>query len=59
MLAISNPSPECYRLLIYNLVSFDYILTFGNKATILDSKRVSIIVFSNYGDVKQIYVNKI
>ena len=59
MLAISSPSPKCYRLPIYNLVSFDYNLTFGNKAAILDSKIVSVIVFSNYGDVKQIYVNKI
>ena len=59
MLAISNPSPICYRLPIYNLVSFDYNLTFSNKAAILDFKMVSIIVFLNYGDVKQIYVNKI
>ena len=59
MLAISNPSPKCYRLPIYNLVSFDDNLTFSNKAAILDSKMVSIIVFSNYGDVKQMYVNKI
>ena len=59
MLAISNPSPRCYRLPIYDLVSFDYNLTFSNKAGILDSKMVSIIVLSNYGDVKQIYVNTI
>ena len=59
MLAISSPSPKCYRLPIYDLVSFDYNLTFSNKAGILDSKMVSIIVLSNYGDVKQIYVNKI
>ena len=59
MLAISSRSPKCYRLPIYNLVSFDYNLTFNNKADILDSKMVPIIVFSNYGDVKQIYVNKI
>ena len=59
MLAISSPSPKCYRLPIYNLVSFDYNLTFRNKAAILDFKIVSIIVSSNCGDVKQIYVNKI
>ena len=59
MLAINSPSPKCYRLPICNLVSFDYNLTFSNKAAILDSKMVSIIVFSNYGDVKQIDVNKI
>ena len=59
MLAISSPSPKCYRLSIYNLVLFDYNLTFSNKAAILDSNMVSIIVFSNYGDVKQIYMNKI
>ena len=59
MLAISNPSPKCYRSPIYNLVSFDYNLTFSNRAAILDSNMVSIIVFSNYGDGKQIYVNKI
>ena len=34
-------------------------LTFSHTAAILDSKMVSIIVFSNYGDVKQIYMNKI
>ena len=59
MLAISSPWPKCYSLSIYNLVSFDYNLTFTNKAAILDSKMVSIIVFSINGDVKQIYVNKI
>ena len=59
MLAISSPSPKCYRLPIYNLVSFDYNLTFSNKAAILDFKMVSIIVFSNYGDVKLIYVDTI
>ena len=59
MLAISSPSPKCYRPPLYNLVSFYYNLTFGNEAAILDFNMVSIIVFSNYGDVKQIYVNKI
>ena len=28
-------------------------------AAVLDSKMVSIIVFLNYGDVKQIYMNNI
>ena len=59
MLAISSSSTKFYRLPIYNLVSFHYNLTFSNKAAILDSKMVFIIVFSNYGDVKQIYVNTI
>ena len=59
MLAISSPSPKCYRLPICNLVSFDYNLTFSNKAAILDSNLDSIIVFSNYVDAKQIHVNKI
>ena len=58
MLAISSPSTKCYRSPIYNLVLFDYNLIFSNKAA-LDSKMVSIIVFSNYGYVKQIHVNKI
>ena len=47
------------RLPIYNFVSFDYNLTFSHTAAILDSKMVSIAVFSNYGDVKQIHVDKI
>ena len=61
MVAISSPSPKCYRLpiYIYNFVSFDYNLTFSYTAAILDSKMVSIIVFSNYVDVEQIYVHKI
>ena len=53
------PSLKCYRLAIYIFVSFDYNLTFSHMAAILDSKMVSIVVFSNYGDVKQIYVNTI
>ena len=59
MVAISSPSPKSYRLPIYNVVSFDYNLTFSHTAAILYSKMVSIIVFSNYGDVEKIYVNKI
>ena len=59
MVAISSPSSKCYRLPIYNFVSIDYNLTVSHAAAILDSKMVSIIVFSNYGDVKQIYVNKV
>ena len=59
MVAISSPSPKSYRLPIYNFVSFDYNLTFSHTAAILYSKMVSIIVFSNYGDVEKIYVNKI
>ena len=59
MVAITSRSPKCYRLPIYNFVSFDYNLTFSHTAAILDSKMMSIIVFSNYGDVKQIDVNKI
>ena len=59
MVAINSPSPKCYRLPIYNFVSFDYNLTFSHTAAILDFKMVPIIVFSNYGDVKQIYVNTI
>ena len=59
MLAIISPSPKCYRLPIYNLVSLVFNLTFSNKAAILDLKMVSIIVFSNYGDVKLIYVDTI
>ena len=47
------------RLPIYNFVSFDYNLTFSHTSTILDFKMVSIVVFSNYGDVKQIHVNRI
>ena len=43
----------------FTLQSFDYNLTFSHTAAILDSKMVSIVVFSNYGDVKQIHVNKI
>ena len=56
---VRSPSPKCYRLPIYNFVSFDYNLTFSHTAAILDSKMVSIVVFSNYGVVKQIHVNKI
>ena len=59
VLTVRSPSPTCYRLPIYNLVSFDYNLTFSQTAAILDSIMVSIVVLSNYGDVKQIYVNKI
>ena len=59
MVAICSTSPKCYHLPIYNnFVSFDYNLTFSHTAAILDSKMLSIIVFSNYGDVKQIYVKK-
>ena len=35
------------------------ITELSHKAAILDSKMVSIIAFSNYVDVKQMYVNKI
>ena len=56
---VRSPSPKCYRLPIYNFVSFDYNLTFSHTAAILDSKMVTIIAFSNYVDVKQIYMNKI
>ena len=44
---------------IYNFVSYDYNWTFSYTAAILDSKMVFIIAFSNYVDVKQIYVNTI
>ena len=44
---------------IFIFVSYDYNGTFSHTAAILDSKIDSIIVFSNYVDVKQIYVNKI
>ena len=54
-----SPSPKCYRLPIYNFVSFDYNLIFSHTAAILNSKMGSIVVFSNYGDVKQIHVNTI
>ena len=47
-----------YRLPIYNFVSYDYNWTLSHTAVILDSKMVSIIAFSNYVDVKQIYVDK-
>ena len=50
---------KCYRLSIYNFASYDYNWTFSHTAAILDSKMVSMIAFSNYVDVKQIYVNKI
>ena len=56
---VRSPSPKCYRLPIYNFVSFDYNLTFSHTAAILDSKMVSMVVFSNYWDVKQIHVNEI
>ena len=56
---VRSPSPKCYRLPIYNFVSFDYNLTFSHTAAILDSKKMSIVLFSNYGDVRQIHVNKI
>ena len=59
MVSISSPSPISYRLPIYNFVSYVYNGTFSHTAAILDSKLVSTIAFSNYGDVKQIYVNKI
>ena len=49
---------KCYRLLIYNFVSYDYNWTFSHTAAILDCKMISIIAFSNYVDVKQINVNK-
>ena len=47
---------KCYRLPIYNFVAYDYIWTFSHTAAILDLKMMSIIAFSNYVDVKQIYV---
>ena len=56
---VRSRSPKFFRLPIYNFVSFDYKLTFTHTAAILDSKMVSIVVFSNYGYVKQIHVNKI
>ena len=56
---VRSTSPKCYRLPIYSFVSYDYNLTFSHTAAILDFKMVSIIAFSNYVDVKQIYVNKI
>ena len=59
MVATISPSSKCYRLPIYSFVSFDFNLTFSHTAAILDSKMMSIIIFSNYGNVKQIYVNKI
>ena len=59
MVAISRPPPKCYRSPIYNFVSFDYNLPFSHTAAIFVSKMVPIIVFSEYGDVKRIYVNKI
>ena len=43
----------------HNFVSYDYNWTFSHTAAILDSKMVSIIAFSNYGDVKQINVKQI
>ena len=43
----------------HNSVSYDYNWTFSHTAAILDSKMVSIIAFSNYGDVKQINVKQI
>ena len=36
---------KCYRLPIYNFVSYDYNWTFSHTAAILDSKMVSIIAF--------------
>ena len=56
---VRSPSPQCYRLPLYNFVSFDYNLTLSYTAAILDSKMVPIVVFLNYGDVKQNHVNKI
>ena len=56
---VHGPSPKCYCLPIYNFVLFDYTLTFSHMAAILDSKMVSIVVFSHYEDVKQIRVNTI
>ena len=56
---VRSTSLKCYRLPINNFVSFDYSLTFSHTAAILDSKMVSIVVFANYGEVKQIYVKKI
>ena len=43
MVAISSTSAECYRLPIYNFVSFDYNLTFSHAAAILDSTDVCIL----------------
>ena len=54
-----NHKSKCYRLPIYYFVSYDHNWTFSYTAAILDSQMVSIIAFSNYVDVKQIYVNKI
>ena len=59
MVVISSPSPKCYRLPIYNFASYDYNRIFSHTAAILDSKIVLIIAFSNYGNAKQIYANKI
>ena len=55
MEAISIPSPKCYRLPIYNFVSYDYKSTFSHTAAIWDFKMVPIIAFSNYEHVNQIY----
>ena len=40
---VRSPSSKCYRLPIYNFVSFDYNLIFSRTAAILDFKMVSII----------------
>ena len=41
------------------IIVFHLIITFSHTAAIFDSKMVFIILFSNYGDIKQIYVNTI
>ena len=56
---VRSPSPKCYRLPIYKFDLFDYNLTCSHTAANLDSNMVFIVVFSNYGDVIQIHVNKI
>ena len=38
---------------------FYYNLSFSHTAAILDSNMVSIVIFSKYVDVKQIYMNTI
>ena len=47
------------RLPIYNFLSYDYNWIYSHTAAILDSQIVSIMAFSNYEDVKHIYVNTI
>ena len=50
---------QCYSLPINDLVSYDYTWTISHTAAILNSQNGLHFAFSNYGEVKQIYVNKI